>query len=120
MFFGTNGFSKSLNLRGGLKLTPLSDGHVVSLSALITARSNRISARRSALRPPCFHCDLRLRSPPSVVFGPVDFPPWIRQRPFFIAGDLQGAPARVFAPHRGAVFGAPGGFPFFRPPRGNG
>ncbi|MDA7568637.1 hypothetical protein N8742_02905 [Emcibacteraceae bacterium] len=36
---------------------------------------------------------------PSTVFGPVDFPPCILQRPFGLAGALQGLPARVLASH---------------------
>jgi hypothetical protein len=33
--------------------------------------------------------------------APGDGPPCIRQRPFGIAGDRQGVPLRVFAPHLG-------------------
>ena len=43
-------------------------------------------------------------------------PPCIRHRPFCIAGDWQGVPRRVLAPHLGALFGSPGGFPFFSHP----
>ena len=50
--------------------------------------------------------------------GPVLAPPCMRQRPFFIAGLLQGQPARVFAPHRGAAFGLPRGLPLRSVPTG--
>ena len=43
-------------------------------------------------------------------------PPCIRHLPLAIAGDLQGLPRRVFAPHLGAESGLPGGFPFFSHP----
>ena len=43
-------------------------------------------------------------------------PPCIRHLPLAIAGDLQGRPRRVRAPHLGAEFGLPGGFPFFNHP----
>ena len=50
--------------------------------------------------------------------GPVLAPPCMRQRPFFIAGPLQGQPAWVFAPHRGAAFGLPRGLPLRSVPTG--
>jgi hypothetical protein len=43
---------------------------------------------------PCFQLAFRLRSSPSAVRGPVLIPPCIRQRPFGIAGALQGLPVR--------------------------
>ena len=46
-------------------------------------------------------------SMPSLVFGPVLVPPWMRQRLFFIAGDPQGVlRRRVLAPQRGAALAA--------------
>ena len=39
-------------------------------------------------------------------------PPCIRQRPLDMAGDLQGAPLRHNAPHRGALLGSPEGLLF--------
>ena len=52
-------------------------------------------------------------SMPSLVFGPVLVPPWMRQRPFFIAGDPQGVlRRRVLAPQRGAALAAL--MPFFQ------
>ncbi len=59
-----------------------------------------------AERLPCFQLALRLRSKPSDVRGPVLFPPCSRQRPFAIAGPLQGVPHRVLAPQRGATLAA--------------
>lgn len=44
---------------------------------------------------------------PSLVFGPVLLPPWMRHLPFAIAGDPQGVFFRRFiAPQRGAAFAA--------------
>ena len=43
------------------------------------------------------------------------FPPCSRHRPFFIAGCRHIEPARVVAPHLGAVDGLPGGLPFLTP-----
>src|SRR5258708_7505915 len=69
----------------------------------------------------CFsivHRDLFERASPSAVRGPVLVPPCMRHRPFRIAGDLHRPPARVFAPHRAAVVGSPGGLPFLSQPLG--
>lgn len=47
------------------------------------------------------------RARPSAVFGPVLFPPCILHRPPLpFPGAWQGLPLRVFAPHRGFIFGA--------------
>jgi hypothetical protein len=57
---------------------------------------------------PCFRFARRQCSSPSGVRGPVDMPPWFRQRVYRllltlqIADAWQGVPRRVFAPHRGA------------------
>jgi hypothetical protein len=56
------------------------------------------------------------RARPSGVRGPVLVPPCMRQRPFFIAGPLQGHPRRVLAPQRGAALGLPRRLPFRRGP----
>jgi hypothetical protein len=50
------------------------------------------------------------------VRGPVLAPPCIRHLPFAIAGAPHGVLRRVLAPHLGAKFGLPGGFPFFNQP----
>jgi hypothetical protein len=44
----------------------------------------------------------------------------MRQRPFVIAGERQGPPARVRAPQRGALFGSPGALPLRSQPRRGG
>src|SRR5208282_508636 len=50
----------------------------------------------SAVNCPCFRAFRLPRGAPG------DNPPCILQRPFGIAGDRQGLPLRVLAPHRGA------------------
>ena len=58
--------------------------------------------------PPCFHRAWRLRANPSGVLGPVERPPWSRQRCLpRIAGVRQGLRARVRAPQRGRLSGSP-------------
>ena len=52
-----------------------------------------------------------IRARPAAVFGPVEAPPCIRHRPFFIAGLLHLHPRRVLAPHRGPALGLPRGLP---------
>jgi hypothetical protein len=56
-------------------------------------------ARHSAQR---LYCAVTIRALPSAVLGPVESPPWKRQR-LFPASTLirQGLPFRVLAPHRG-------------------
>ena len=76
-----------------------------SLRALVTRRSsalmNLIREARALVRRPCFVCAAATRALPSVVRGPVLFPPCIRQRSLPVsAGFLHGVPARVFARHR--------------------
>ena len=57
------------------------------------ARGRRLRRRRAELAErsfahlyECFHRARRLRSSPAAVLGPVLRPPWIRQRPFRMAG----------------------------------
>ena len=76
--------------------------------ALIVARvifTHRTISRRSAIisaeRPPWIVRAFLIRSIPSAVRGPVDFPPCIRHLPFGIAGDRHGLPILVRAPQRG-------------------
>ena len=83
------------------------------LASCNSRRKNRRSAWAAAEHKPCFQRARRERSKPSGVRGPVLAPPCIRQRPLRIAGARHFSPCRVLAPHRGAVFGSPGGLPFF-------
>jgi hypothetical protein len=83
---------------------------ISSSSRFAPARISRINARASAaaaLRKPCLVFAARIRSSPSGVRGPVDRPPCIRQRPFFIPATRQGVPLRVRAPQHGAVLAPP-------------
>jgi hypothetical protein len=58
------------------------------------------------------------RNRPSGVRGPVLAPPCSRHRVLFrMAGQRHGVPFRALAPHR-AIFGSPGGLPFWSHPRG--
>ena len=75
--------------------------HAISIVRRASARSTRISLRNSIiswLRPPWIVTAARHRAMPSGVFRPVDAPPCILHRPFFIGRFLHGVPARVFAP----------------------
>jgi len=85
---------------------------------------NSLISRRAAIDlaeyRPCFQFAFLDRSRPSGVRGPVLLPPCILHLPFFIAGDLQGVPFLVLAPHLGPfikLFFAQGLFiGFFAPP----
>jgi hypothetical protein len=66
---------------------------------------------------PCFVTARRMRAIPLAVFGPVLSPPWIRQRPFAMAGHWHGVPRLVLAPHRGAFEKSPVRLPFLSHPR---
>lgn len=78
-----------------------------------SSRTRFCSALLSEEYSPCFQRERRDLAKPSGVRGPVLAPPCIRQRPLRIAGDWHAVPRRVLAPHLGALFGSPGGFPFF-------
>jgi hypothetical protein len=82
----------------------------------ISSRTRFCSALASAEYRPCFQRARRDLANPSGVRGPVLAPPCIRHRPLRIAGARHSVPRRVLAPHLGAVFGSPGGFPFFSNP----
>lgn len=99
-------------------------------SAFISELCHRMKARislrfrlNSTENCPCRQFAFRERSRPSEVRGPVDLPPWRRQRVyapvflFLIAGAPHGFPFRVLAPQRGAVAGSPDGLPFLNFPR---
>jgi len=86
------------------------------LASCNSRRKKRRSALAAAERKPWLQRARRERSKPSGVRGPVLAPPCIRQRPLRIAGARHFSPCRVLAPHRGAVFGSPGGLPFFSHP----
>ena len=58
-----------------------------------------------------------MRAIPSGVLGPVLRPPCSRQRPFGIAGHMQGVPRRFLAPQRAAFEKSPEGLPFLSIPR---
>jgi hypothetical protein len=81
------------------------------------ARASRRRCLVARLYLPCFVRDARIAAMPASVRGPVDGPPYIRHRPFGIAGALQGVPALVRAPQRGASSGLPVRLPFFSQPR---
>jgi hypothetical protein len=70
----------------------------------------------AALQRPWMVRAAAIRARPSGVRGPVLAPPCMRQRPFRIAGLLQGQPRRVLAPQRGAALGLPLGLPLRRGP----
>jgi len=81
-----------------------------------SSRTRFCSALPSEEYSPCFQRERRDLAKPSGVRGPVLAPPCIRHRPLRIAGARHAVPRRVLAPHLGAVFGSPGGFPFFSHP----
>jgi hypothetical protein len=91
----------------------------ISLHSSSNSRKWAVSCRDSAENLPCFKRACLDRARPACVRGPVDRPPCIRQR--FLprtAGQAQGSPLRVRAPHREASPGFPGGLPFLsQPPR---
>ena len=80
-----------------------------------------LTLRRSAIEAwlyrPCFVREARMAALPASVFGPVLGPPCMRHRPLGIAADLQGIPARVLAPQRGALSQLPGVLPCLSQPR---
>jgi hypothetical protein len=86
----------------------------------VLSRKNSQSKRHSAFAwaeyKPCFQRAPLDRANPSEVRGPVLAPPCIRHRPLGIAGATHFFPCRVLAPHLGALFGSPGGLPFFSHP----
>ena len=65
------------------------------------ARISCFMAMCAADRRPCVRGAFRARSRPSGVRAPVLAPPCIRHLPFGIAGERQGKPPRVQAPHLG-------------------
>jgi SAM-dependent methyltransferase len=79
----------------------------VMLHHLPKSSRRRMSVVLGCAKRPCFQFARRQRSNPSGVRGPVEHPPWFRQRVyrlFFalqIADALHGVPRRVFAPYRG-------------------
>ena len=86
----------------------------VALARALIERTNVEVSRRhsiaSAVQRPCFKAFL-------LAFGgPGDIPPCIRQRPFVIAGDWQGVPARVRARQRGLKCMGSSGFAQSPPP----
>ena len=67
-----------------------------------------ISCRASAENRPCTQRARFERASPAAVRGPVERPPCIRQRLLpRMAGQPQGEPLRVRAPHLGALAGFP-------------
>ena len=74
----------------------------------MTARASRRLAMEAWLYRPCLVCDARMRSMPSAVRGPVLLPPCILHRPFFMAADRQGEPARVLRRIAGRCPNSPG------------
>jgi len=74
-----------------------------SRSARMACRAARRRAIDAAEYRPCFVRATRMRAIPSGVLAPVDMPPCILHRSFFMAADRQGLPLRVLAPHLGAL-----------------
>lgn len=89
----------------------------ISLHSCSKSRMRAASCRASAENRPFFQRASLERARPAAVRGPVERPPCIRQR--FLprtAGEPQGVPLRVRAPHRGALLGFPGGLAFLSQP----
>lgn len=71
----------------------------VALQSARNCRHSLLCAIASAVYSPVFSLACLHLSRPSRVRGPVDFPPCMRHRPFFIADCRHGDPWRVRAPH---------------------
>jgi hypothetical protein len=85
-------------LRGAAEATPFSTLriHVRPARSIFSSALNfRCSAIAALVRSPCRYCPLRSPGGPPLPLAP----PCNRQRPFFVAGDRQGFPLLVRAPH---------------------